>query len=329
MVITHFENIRQQILTELDEAKNEIVAAVYWFTNEELFNKLLYKLDKGIDVQLIIHNDFINNRETGLAFQKFINKGGEFFFSSNDNPMHNKFCVIDKQILINGSYNWTYYAENKNRENILTIKNEKETIEKFLTEFERLKELSESITDIKQLTQFEVDENNILSARDYLANDIVFQAKNTNNKELVNFAFEIAPNNVDVQITASKLSLTKKYVLKHTIGASLADDGFKAIINKGASIPATFTSIVRTSKDNQTSTTSTICYGQSLKASENTRIVKMRLDGIPPKPQGEAEIKYFFTVDIKGYVRMEKFSLDNGKRQILNMNILHLLEEVN
>lgn len=124
MVTAHFNNIRQNILDCLNEATIEILVAIYWFTNQELFDKLCERKQAGLTVELIVHNDFINNRETGLNFQKFIDLGGEFYFSDSDNPMHNKFCVVDNKTLINGSYNWTYFAENKNSENILTIKEE-------------------------------------------------------------------------------------------------------------------------------------------------------------------------------------------------------------
>lgn len=328
MVKVHFKNIRSQILTELDAANNEIFVAVYWFTNQDLFDKLLEKLDAGIQISLIIHNDYINNRETGLPFQKFIDKGGKFYFSSSDNPMHNKFCVIDKSVLINGSYNWTYYAENKNRENVLLIKDEAETITAFHQEFEHLKELSEQTDNIRLLTKFEVDENNILRARDYLANDIVFQAKHTNKPELVNSAFEIAPQNIEVQKIAHSLDLTKKYHLKHSIGSSLINDGYKIIVEKGSSIPSSFTAIVRTTLDYQKNTEASIHYGENPVASRNVKFAEMRLNGLPPKLAGKAEIKYHFTIDIFGNLRMEKFSLDNGVKTILNKKITGLLEEV-
>ena len=137
MVKAHFENIRQEILNEIETATESIIVAVYWFTNEELFLKLLSKVENRVKVELIIHNDYINNRDTGLDFQKFIDNGGNFYFSSTYNPMHNKFCVIDNKTLINGSYNWTYYAEDRNRENILILKDEAETIESFVSEFNR------------------------------------------------------------------------------------------------------------------------------------------------------------------------------------------------
>lgn len=36
--------------------------------------------------------------------------------------MHNQFCVIDNQVVITGSYNWSSNAEFKNDENISIIK---------------------------------------------------------------------------------------------------------------------------------------------------------------------------------------------------------------
>lgn len=328
MVIVHFEKIRQKILAELESAQNEIIVAVYWFTNQDLFDKLLEKLENGVNVSLIIHNDYINNRETGLPFQDIIDKGGEFYFSDSYNPMHNKFCVVDNRTLLNGSYNWTYYAENRNRENILVIKEEKETIEAFHTEFQRLKELAEKVEEIRPLTKFEIDENNVLRARDYLANDIVYQAKATNRKDLIDSAFEIAPGNIEVQKTAYKLDLTKKWRVKSSIGSSLKYDKYLVIVPKHTMIPVSKTEIVQTSEDNQKSSTATIHYGENERASKNKQFATMTVRGIPPKPAGEAKLKYHFTIDIYGNMKMEKFSLDNGRRQVLNKKITGLLEEL-
>lgn len=328
MVKAHFDNIRHNILEELDKATESIIVAVYWFTNHALFQKLLTKVADGLKVELIIHNDYINNRATGLEFQNFIDNGGEFYFSDTFNPMHNKFCVIDNKVLINGSYNWTYYAEDRNRENILLIKDEQETINAFVTEFERLKSLTEKVDKILPLTKFEVDEFNLLHARDYLANDIVFQAKATGNREIVESAFQIAPNNIEVQMTAFELQLTKRYRLRHSIGASLKDDGYLIIVPKDSYIPVSMSKIVQTTADNQTLCLSTIHYGENSKASLNQSIIKMKIEGLPPKSAGEAKMKYHFTIDIYGNLKMEKFSLDNGVRQVKAKSIVELLEEM-
>ena len=99
MIQSYFQNIRTELLEKLSNANDTIVVAVYWFTNWELFIALIKKLQEGVSVHLIIHNDFINNRESGLPFQEFIDNGGKFYFSDGNNPMHNKFCIIDQKCI--------------------------------------------------------------------------------------------------------------------------------------------------------------------------------------------------------------------------------------
>jgi hypothetical protein len=328
MIKVYFSGIRKQILEELDAATRKISVAVYWFTNETLFDKLMAKLNEGLSVEVIIHNDYINNRGSGLPFQDFIDKGGKFYFSDSDNPMHNKFCIIDDKVVINGSYNWTYYAEDKNRENALIIKEEKLVLDDFAAEYERLKSLTNQVNDIRVLTKFEVDEFNQLKARDYLANDIVYKAKETGRSDIVDEAFQIAPGNIEVQKTAFSFDLTKKWRLKHSIGTSLMNDKYLVIVPKGAMLPFSSTQIVQSVVDDQTSSSATIHYGENIKASQNKQFAQMTLTGLPAKPAGEAKMKYLFTIDIFGNLHMEKFSSDVERRQTVNKIITGLLEEV-
>lgn len=326
MVQAHFHNIRNSIIREIEKANKSLKVAVYWFTNHELFDMLYQKQLNGVQCDLIIHNDYINNRDTGLPFQKFIDAGGKFYFSDEDNPMHNKFCIIDNQVLVNGSYNWTYYAESKNRENVLIIKDEKNVVKAFETEFLQLIELVKPLQSITRLTKFEVEENNLLRNRDYLAHDIIYQAKATNKPEMVKTAFEIAPQNLGVQRIANDLGLINKSKLKSSIWVSIVNDGVKLIAGKGASIPATFTTIVRTSYANQTKSVTDIVYGEFNKASANQNLAQMTLDGLPEKPAGKAEVKFTFSVDIDGNMRIEKMSLDTGIKEVISKKANWLIE---
>lgn len=326
MVQAHFQNIRVSIINELEKANKSLKVAVYWFTNHELFDMLYQKQLNGVQCDLIIHNDYINNRETGLPFQKFIDAGGKFYFSDEENPMHNKFCIIDNQVLINGSYNWTYYAESKNRENVLIIKDVNDVVKAFETEFLQLIELVKPQQSITRLTKFEVEENNLLRNRDYLAHDIIYQAKASNKPEIVKTAFEIAPQNLGIQKIANDLGLIKKFILKSSVWVSIVKDGVKVIASKGASIPATFTTIVRTSYDNQTKSVTDIVYGEFNLASANKKLAQMTLDGLPKKPAGKAEVKFTFSIDIDGTMRIEKMSLDTGKKEVISKNANWLIE---
>ncbi len=127
----HFNNIQKQILAELDSARVSIRLAMAWFTNELLFNKLVEKRNQGIDVQLLIYDDGVN-RNHGVDFNQLnctpIRRAG---------IMHDKFCVIDNQVVITGSYNWTNNAEFRNDENI-TIERDPEQATRFSEEFRRL-----------------------------------------------------------------------------------------------------------------------------------------------------------------------------------------------
>lgn len=326
MVQAHFSNIRKSILKEVSKASESLKVAVYWFTNHELFDLLYQKQREGVQCELIIHNDYINNRETGLPFQKFIDAGGKFYFSDEENPMHNKFCIIDQKVLINGSYNWTYYAESKNHENILIIKEESSVINAFASEFSDLVDSLKPLEAISLLTKFEVDENNLLRNRDYLAHDIVYQAKASNKPEMVKSAFEIAPQNLGVQKVANDLGLIKNLKLKSSIWISLVNDGVKLIAAKGANIPAIYSTTVRTIRNNQTKTIANIVYGENNKASKNEVLVEMTLDGLPEKPAGKAEVKLTLSLDIEGNLKIEKMSLDTGKKVEISRQEKWLIE---
>lgn len=130
----HFNDIQTQILAALDNARVSIRLAMAWFTNEVLFNKLVEKHNQGIDVQLLIYDDGVN-RNHGVDFnllnhtpRRRANRGG---------IMHDKFCVIDNQVVITGSYNWTNNAEFRNDENI-TIERDPEQATRYSEEFRRL-----------------------------------------------------------------------------------------------------------------------------------------------------------------------------------------------
>ena len=51
--------------------------------------------------------------------------------------MHNKFAIIDNHLLLTGSYNWTFSANNRNDENLMVI-DDQEIITRYQNQFEKL-----------------------------------------------------------------------------------------------------------------------------------------------------------------------------------------------
>lgn len=130
----HFEDIQNKILTALDGAKVSIRVVMAWFTNDTLFDKLVEKHKEGLDVEISIYDDGVNKKHGVDITQlphKMIKRG------KRGGLMHDKFCVIDNQIVVTGSYNWTNNAEFRNDENI-TVEHDPEQATRFSLEYRRL-----------------------------------------------------------------------------------------------------------------------------------------------------------------------------------------------
>ena len=129
-----FQNIEQKILDALDEAQATIDVCVAWFTNTTLQKKLLEKLKEGCKVRVMIDSNYTNQKH-GVDLTPFEYKGVN---AERKGIMHRKFCVIDNNVLIHGSYNWTTNAETKNDEEISVHKNNVKMASQYTKEFNRI-----------------------------------------------------------------------------------------------------------------------------------------------------------------------------------------------
>ena len=134
------------ILREIDQAKKELLVAVYAFTNDELAGALVQAKKRGVAVQVVIDRDFDARTD---------NSKGKFF-EANKIPlrrlsgtkskslerdaglMHQKFAVIDRKTVFTGSYNWTHSAETANDENLLLFRDAGPLAEEYRQAFLRL-----------------------------------------------------------------------------------------------------------------------------------------------------------------------------------------------
>lgn len=130
----HFQDIQNRILKALDSAEVSITLVMAWFTNDTLFQKIIEKQNQGVEIKLAIYDDGINKKH-GVDISQVphvkLKKG------VRGGLMHNKFCVIDNQVVITGSYNWSANAEFKNDENV-TIENDPKQASKYSIEYRRL-----------------------------------------------------------------------------------------------------------------------------------------------------------------------------------------------
>lgn len=138
----YFQNIRDVILSEINNAQSEVCVAVPWFTDTNLLAALVQCAKKTVTVRLITIDDEIN-RKQGVDTNALQLSGGKVYKIVHEGDcalMHNKFCVIDRNVVITGSYNWSRKAQHNN-ENITVTKGDYELSLQFLNEFNRLIEL--------------------------------------------------------------------------------------------------------------------------------------------------------------------------------------------
>jgi len=136
MIKTYFKGLKPLVLEQIQEAKESIQIAVAWFTDQDVLDILVEKRKQGIQVQVLISNDRKNFEESySLDFTKLQQIGGKLVIVETS-FMHHKFCIVDQQVLLTGSANYTYSGFHKNNESII-ITDEQESIKDFLLEFER------------------------------------------------------------------------------------------------------------------------------------------------------------------------------------------------
>lgn len=129
-----FNDIQASIIKEIRKAKYSIQLSVAWFTDKVLFDELKKKMEQGVNVQIIISNDSINTLDYDKYFETYrIDPFGVY----DNNILHNKFCVIDLETVLEGSYNWSKRAQ-YNKENLQRIK-QRENASKYADRFIELK----------------------------------------------------------------------------------------------------------------------------------------------------------------------------------------------
>ena len=136
------------IIKNIDGAEEFIGIAMYTFTDVEIAQAILEARDRVIDIKIFLDRSQVKAKNSRSRY--FVQNGIEVRTSSNNYIMHNKFAIIDGKIVITGSYNWTFSANNRNDENLMVI-DDPELIEIFQNQFVNLWTNKYSLERTRQL----------------------------------------------------------------------------------------------------------------------------------------------------------------------------------
>ncbi len=132
----------ESIVNEINSAKSEILIQAYSFTSKPISKALVDARRRGIRIVAVL--DKSQRREKYTSADFIAHAAIPTYIDDRHAIAHNKIIIIDRAILITGSFNFTKAAEEKNAENLLVIRDNKPLVERYIRNFEEHKGHSES-----------------------------------------------------------------------------------------------------------------------------------------------------------------------------------------
>ncbi|MGI9287285.1 MAG: phospholipase D-like domain-containing protein [Pseudomonadales bacterium] len=129
------DDCRRKIVDLLHNAKQSIAICVFTISDDRISEQILNAHKRTLDVRIITDNDKANDK--GSDVDRLRQQGVAVRKDRSSNHMHHKFAVIDRRFLINGSFNWTRSASDRNEENILVMA-QPQAVQEFQAKFEEL-----------------------------------------------------------------------------------------------------------------------------------------------------------------------------------------------
>lgn len=110
----------EAIVSEITKAKKTILVQAYSFTSAPIAAALVAAHKRGVAVQVILDKSQRSEKYTSADF--IAHAGIRTLIDDNHAIAHNKIIIVDGEVVITGSFNFSKAAEEKNAENLLVIR---------------------------------------------------------------------------------------------------------------------------------------------------------------------------------------------------------------
>lgn len=130
------DNVQANFVELVNNAQHSIYFMAFSFTADEIGKAVRARAQEGVTVAGVMETEQVNSN-IGTEFDPFKQAGLDVFRDGIEGQMHHKVMVIDQNIVIFGSYNFTNSAETRNDENLLVVYNE-DIAAQFIAEFQRV-----------------------------------------------------------------------------------------------------------------------------------------------------------------------------------------------
>jgi len=133
------DGVEQHVVEAIHQAQHSVYFLTFSLTSDAVSEALLNAYKRGLDVAGVIESGQAGNE--GSDYQALLDAGVDVRLDGNPANMHHKVILIDGEVLITGSYNFSRSAEMRNDENLLVVHNP-QLVAQFMQEFDRIYEIA-------------------------------------------------------------------------------------------------------------------------------------------------------------------------------------------
>jgi phosphatidylserine/phosphatidylglycerophosphate/cardiolipin synthase-like enzyme len=139
------DGCKDRVVEQIDTARESVVCAVYTFTHDDIVSALIRARERGVGVWVVVEEQQYKASGQAAGARLMANGIG---FATDTNPefMHDKFTVIDDDVVLTGSFNYTLQADQKNNENLVIIRSGG-LAKEFFAEWQALWDAAEHLND--------------------------------------------------------------------------------------------------------------------------------------------------------------------------------------
>jgi phosphatidylserine/phosphatidylglycerophosphate/cardiolipin synthase-like enzyme len=110
------------VLRAINDARATIRVQMYTLTLREVISALVRAKQRGVDVRVIVDRSQLHqDRNDSSQVEALASAGIPVLVDTVPGLMHNKVMVVDGELVLTGSFNYTWGAEHWNAENLLMV----------------------------------------------------------------------------------------------------------------------------------------------------------------------------------------------------------------
>jgi phosphatidylserine/phosphatidylglycerophosphate/cardiolipin synthase-like enzyme len=114
------DGVQERLVEKIGSAQNSIHILAFSFTQDELANAMIARAGEGVEVLGVFDAEQYQNNQGG-DYDLLRNASLDVRLDSLPGQMHHKVILIDHQMVVFGSYNFSRSAETRNDENVVVV----------------------------------------------------------------------------------------------------------------------------------------------------------------------------------------------------------------